>query len=214
MIRTALADDQPLMRGGVAMALESQPDIEVVWQADDGAQAIEANSRNPVDVIVMDVRMPVMDGIAATQRICESADSATRVLVLTTFDLDEHAFDALQAGASGFLLKDAPAEELIAAVRHVAAGDAVLAPTTTARLIQHFARPPDRRAPVDELDELSEREREITRLIARGLTNPEIAADLFLSEATVKTHVRSILRKLRARDRVQIVITAYEAGLV
>ncbi|MFV0533781.1 MAG: response regulator [Cumulibacter sp.] len=214
MIRTALVDDQPLMRGGVAMALESQPDIEVVWQADDGARAIEANSRNPVDVIVMDVRMPVMDGIAATQQICESANSATRVLVLTTFDLDAHAYDALQAGASGFLLKDAPAEELIAAVRHVAAGDAVLAPTTTARLIQHFARPPDRRTPVDQLDDLSEREREITRLIARGLTNPEIAADLFLSEATVKTHVRSILRKLRARDRVQIVITAYESGLV
>lgn len=217
MIRVALVDDQPLLRAGVAMALESQSDIEVVWQADDGRAAVESNARQPVDVIVMDVRMPVMDGIEATRQVC-AAQPSTRVLVLTTFDLDEHAMDALRAGASGFLLKDAPAEELIGAVRHVADGEAVLAPATTARLVQHFVDATARHAgssagAAAAVARLTDREREITVLIARGLTNPEIAAQLFLSETTVKTHVRAILRKLDARDRVQIVITAYESGL-
>lgn len=212
MIRVALVDDQVLLRGGVAMALRSQPDIEVVWEAGDGQEAVTANAQDPADVVVMDVRMPVMDGIAATQEICR-ASSHTRVLVLTTFDLDEHALGALRAGASGFLLKDTPAEELISAVRHVAAGEAVLAPATTARLLDHFvaAKP---RATTTAVEALSEREREVTTLIARGLTNPEIAAQLYLSETTVKTHVRAILRKLDARDRVQVVIAAYESGLV
>lgn len=213
MIRVALVDDQPLLRDGVAMALGSQPDLTVVWQADNGAEAVTANRRDPADLILMDVRMPVMDGIAATERICAQHPS-TRVLVLTTFDLDQHALDALRAGASGFLLKDAPAEELIAAVRHVAAGESVLAPATTARLLEHFVTAASVRTPNPLLDRLSERELEITRLVAQGRTNPEIAAELFVSEATVKTHMRSILRKLEARDRVQIVITAYEAGLV
>ncbi|WP_199849731.1 response regulator transcription factor [Blastococcus sp. Marseille-P5729] len=219
MIRVALVDDQPLLRSGVAMALGSQPDIEVVWQADDGRQAVETNARDAADIVVMDVRMPVMDGIAATEAICRDQPQS-RVLVLTTFDLDEHALDALRAGASGFLLKDAPAEELIAAVRHVASGEAVLAPATTARLVQHFVEGSARTASdqalqaVQAVGSLTGREREITRLIARGLTNPEIADELYLSETTVKTHVRAILRKLGARDRVQIVITAYEAGLV
>lgn len=212
MIRVALVDDQPLLRGGVAMALGSQLDIEVSWQAGDGAEAVAANRENPADLILMDVRMPVMDGIAATQRICADQPQ-TRVLVLTTFDLDEHALDALRAGASGFLLKDAPAEELIAAVRHVAAGESVLAPATTARLVGHFVNAVPR-GDSRTLERLSERELEITRLIAQGLTNPEIADVLYLSEATVKTHVRAILRKLDARDRVQVVITAYESGLV
>lgn len=224
MIRVALVDDQPLLRSGVAMALGSQSDIEVAWQADDGQQAVALNAQQPVDVVVMDVRMPVMDGITATERIC-SAQPETRVLVLTTFDLDEHAMDALRAGASGFLLKDAPAEELISAVRHVASGDAVLAPATTARLVQHFVDAAPKPASEGSASEgsasasarfasLTDREREVTRLIARGLTNPEIAAELFLSETTIKTHVRAILRKLGARDRIQIVITAHESGLV
>lgn len=212
MIRVALVDDQPLLRGGVAMALGSQADIEVAWQCDNGAQAVESNRGDPADLILMDVRMPVMDGITATRQIC-AEQPQTRVLVLTTFDLDEHALDALRAGASGFLLKDAPAEELITAVRHVAAGESVLAPATTARLVEHFVNASPR-AGNRLLERLSDREREITRLIARGRTNPEIASELYLSEATVKTHVRSILRKLDARDRVQVVITAYESGLV
>lgn len=224
MIRVALVDDQPLLRSGVAMALGSQSDIEVAWQADDGQQAVALNAQQPVDVVVMDVRMPVMDGITATERIC-GAQPETRVLVLTTFDLDEHAMDALRAGASGFLLKDAPAEELISAVRHVASGDAVLAPATTARLVQHFVDAAPKPASEGSASEgsasasarfasLTDREREVTRLIARGLTNPEIAAELFLSETTIKTHVRAILRKLGARDRIQIVIAAHESGLV
>ncbi|WP_153504009.1 response regulator [Cumulibacter manganitolerans] len=211
MIRVALVDDQPLLRSGVAMALGSQADLEVAWQADDGAQALEHQRCDPVDVVVMDVRMPVLDGIAATERIC-AGWPGTRVLVLTTFDLDEHALAALRAGASGFLLKDAPAEQLITAVRHVAAGDAVLAPAMTARLLRQFVAAAPRTGTA-ALASLTAREREITRLIAQGLTNPEIAASLYLSLTTVKTHVRAILRKLRARDRVQIVIAAYEGGL-
>jgi DNA-binding NarL/FixJ family response regulator len=211
-IRVLIADDQALMRTGFQMILDVQPDIEVVGQAIDGTDAIRHYERLTPDVVVMDVRMPSMDGIDATRRLT-ALDPPARVLILTTFDLDEYVYEALRAGASGFLLKDRPPEELVAAVRVIAAGEALLAPSVTRRLIEEFAK----RAPTasrDELAELTDREREVLVLMARGLSNREIAGSLFVAETTVKTHVGRILGKLRLRDRAQAVVLAYESGLV
>jgi DNA-binding NarL/FixJ family response regulator len=209
-----LVDDQELVRSGFAMLLGAQDDIEVVGEAGDGAAAIDQAAALHPDVVLMDIRMPVMDGIEATRRIT-ALDPAPRVLVLTTFDLDEHVYAALQAGASGFLLKDAPAAELVRGVRVVAAGDALLAPSVTRRLIEELApaggaahaKPPG-------LDDLTAKEREALEHMARGLSNAEIAAAMFVAEATVKTHVGHVLSKLGVRDRVQAVVLAYEAGVV
>ncbi|MER2136102.1 MAG: response regulator transcription factor [Arthrobacter sp.] len=224
-IRVALVDDQQLVRGGFKMLINSQPDLTVVAEAGNGADAVRELSRVPADVVLMDVRMPGMDGIEATARILEhaagsgSGEAEVKVVVLTTFDLDEYALSAIRAGASGFLLKDAPPEELLEAIRTVYRGDAVIAPSTTRRLLDHVA--PMLREPTPEVsrhaasvETLTPREREVFALIARGLSNPEIAAKLFLSEATVKTHVGHILAKLGARDRVQAVVIAYETGIV
>jgi DNA-binding NarL/FixJ family response regulator len=213
-IRVLVVDDQALVRAGFVKLLEPERDLRVVGEAGDGSEAVEAAARTRPHVILMDIRMPRLDGIEATRRI-RAQPAATRVLILTTYDLDEYVFDALKAGASGFLLKDAPADQLLAGIRVVAAGDALLAPQVTKRLIEEFASrptpPPD--GPV-ELAELTTREREILTLIARGLTNSEIANHLVLGESTVKTHVGNILSKLRLRDRVQAVVLAYETGLV
>ena len=213
MIRVLIADDQALMRGGFRMILDAQDDIEVVGEAIDGRDAVEQYRRTAPDVVVMDVRMPAMDGIEATRRLT-AADPPARVLILTTFDLDEYVYEALRAGASGFLLKDRPPEELVAAVRVVAAGEALIAPSVTRRLIEEFARRPQRPAAPDGLDELTEREREVLVLMARGRSNAEIATGLFVAETTVKTHVGHVLAKLRLRDRAQAVVVAYESGLV
>ena len=213
-IRVLVVDDQALVRAGFVKLLEPEPDLRVVGEAGDGSEAVEAAARARPDVILMDIRMPRLDGIEATRRI-RAQPLAPRVLVLTTYDLDEYVFEALKAGASGFLLKDAPADQLLAGIRVVAAGDALLAPQVTKRLIEEFASrptpPPD--GPV-ELAELTAREREILTLIARGLTNSEIAGGLVLGESTVKTHVGNILSKLGLRDRVQAVVLAYETELV
>jgi DNA-binding NarL/FixJ family response regulator len=211
-IRVLIADDQALMRTGFRMILDAQDDIEVVGEAIDGADAIRRFEALSPDVVVMDVRMPTMDGIEATRRLAALGRPA-RVLILTTFDLDDYVYEALRAGASGFLLKDRPSEELVAAVRVIAAGEALLAPSVTRRLIEEFAR----RAPTTtrtELDELTDREREVLVLMARGLSNAEIARTLFVAETTVKTHVGRVLRKLGLRDRAQAVVLAYESGLV
>jgi DNA-binding NarL/FixJ family response regulator len=209
-----LADDQGLVRGGFRMILEAQEDIEVVGEADDGHAAIEAARTLRPDVVLMDVRMPVLDGIAATRTIV-AEQFAGHVLVLTTFDEDRTVWDAMSAGASGFLLKTVPPAQLIEAVRTVAAGDALLAPTVTRRLIEEFVRrPPPGETSPERLSVLTERELEVMTLIARGRANAEIAAELFLSGATVKTHVNRILSKLDVRDRVQVVVLAYETGLV
>ncbi|GAB2732806.1 response regulator [Kitasatospora kifunensis] len=221
-IRVMLVDDQELLRTGFRMVLQSQQDIEIAAEAGDGAQAVEVAAVSQVDVILMDVRMPRMDGVQATRRICLEPDGtpragAPKVLILTTFDLDEYAFAALKAGASGFLLKDVPPTELVTAIRAVHAGDAVVAPTTTRRMIDRFAEVLPVPQPVSgppALTPLTEREREVFLLVAQGLSNGEIAAELVLSEATVKTHVGRILGKLGLRDRVQAVVLAYEAGLV
>ncbi|MEV4539773.1 response regulator transcription factor [Asanoa sp. NPDC049518] len=212
-IRVLVADDQELVRGGFALILDAQPDITVVGEAADGAQAIVAAERLRPDVVLMDVRMPHVDGIAATAQICAASD--TRVLVLTTFDLDEYVYDALRAGASGFLLKDMRRDDLVNAVRVVAGGEALLAPTVTRRLIADVVsraaapRPSDTR-----LSALTVRETETLKAVARGLSNAEIAAELYVTEHTVKTHVSNLLTKLGLRDRVQAVVLAYEAGLV
>ncbi len=211
-VRVLIADDQALMRTGFRMILDAQDDIEVVGEAIDGADAIRRFEALSPDVVVMDVRMPTMDGIEATRRL-SALERPTRVLILTTFDLDEYVYEALRAGASGFLLKDRPPEELVAAVRVIASGEALLAPSVTRRLIEEFAR----RAPAvkpTELDELTEREREVLVLMARSLSNAEIARALFVAETTVKTHVGRVLHKLRLRDRAQAVVLAYESGLV
>ncbi|MFE7560360.1 response regulator [Kitasatospora sp. NPDC057500] len=222
-IRVMLVDDQELLRTGFRMILQSQGDIEIAAEAGDGAQALEKLRHTAVDVILMDVRMPRLDGVQATRRICLAEDGAPlpdapHVLILTTFDLDEYAFAALKAGASGFLLKDVPPTELVAAIRAVHGGDAVVAPTTTRRMIDRFAEvlPTPQSGPgrADTLGPLTEREREVFLLVAQGLSNGEIAARLVLSEATVKTHVGRILAKLSLRDRVQAVVLAYEAGLI
>ncbi len=216
-ISVLLADDQPLLRMGFRMILEAQADMTVAGEAADGAEAIERAAALEPDVVLMDVRMPGTDGIEATRRIV-AAGSAARVLILTTFDLDEYAFSALRAGASGFLLKDAPPGDLLSGIRAVAGGDAVVAPSLTRRLLDAYAhRLPDDRVPesrAERLDPLTEREREVLLALARGLSNAEIAERLVVSEATVKTHVGRILTKLGLRDRVQAVILAYETGLV
>ena len=214
MIRVLIADDQALVRGGFRMILEAQKDIEVVGEASDGREALAQARELDPDVVLMDIRMPELDGLEATRRIV-SGNGSTRVLMLTTFDLDEYVYEAMKAGASGFLLKDVRPEQLAEAVRVVAAGDSLLAPAITQRLIAEFVRrpPPGSGAPT-ELSELTERELEVLKLIARGLSNGEIASTLFVSEATVKTHVTHVLTKLKLRDRVQAVVLAYESGLV
>lgn len=215
MIRVMLVDDQAMVRAGFRMIVETEDDITVVGEAADGRAAVELAERCSPDVVLMDVRMPHMDGIEATAIITARAD-APRVLMLTTFDLDDHVYSALRAGASGFLLKDAPAEQLIDAVRVVARGDGLLAPSVTRLLIEEVARRPqiDPAASVPGFGDLTERELDVMRLVARGLSNGEIAEALYLGEATVKTHVGRILSKLALRDRVQVVVVAYESGLV
>jgi DNA-binding NarL/FixJ family response regulator len=212
-IRVMVVDDQSLMRTGFRMILDAETDLEVVGEAVDGADAVDQHARLGPDVVVMDVRMPNMDGIEATRRLT-AANSPARVLILTTFDLDEYVYDAIRAGASGFMLKDRPAEELVAAVRVVAAGEALLAPSVTRRLIEEFAARPTVPATPQGLDELTERERDVLVLMARGHSNAEIAQELFVAETTVKTHVGHVLQKLRLRDRAQAVVAAYESGLV
>ena len=212
-IRVLVADDQALMRGGFRMILDAEDDIEVVGEAIDGEDAIRWFATTRPDVVVMDVRMPTMDGIEATRRLT-AGDPPARILILTTFDLDEYVCQALRAGASGFLLKDRPPQELVAAVRVVAAGDALLAPSVTRRLVEEFARRPDPPPPPAALDELTDREREVLVCMARGLSNQEIARELFVAETTVKTHVGRILTKLGLRDRVQAVVLAYETGMI
>jgi DNA-binding NarL/FixJ family response regulator len=214
LVRVLLADDQALVRTGFRMILKAEPDMEVVGEAADGAQAVDSACRVRPDVAVMDVRMPHMDGLEATRRILAVPEAPARVLMLTTFDLDEYIYDALRAGASGFLLKDGPAEQLVAAIRTVADGGALLAPTVTRRLIEEFARRPAEAAPPAALAELTARERGVLVLLARGLSNAEVAAELMLGEATIKTHVARILSKLGLRDRTQAVVYAYESGLV
>ena len=214
MIRVLIADDQALVRGGFRLILEAQKDIEVVGEAQDGKDALAKAHELRPDVVLMDIRMPKMDGLEATRRLL-SGNGDSRVLVLTTLDADEYVYEAMKAGASGFLLKDVRPEQFADAVRVVASGDALLAPTITRRLIEDFVRrPPPGSGPPAELAELSDRELEVLKLIAQGLSNAEIAAALFLSEATIKTHVTHILTKLRLRDRVQAVVLSYECGLV
>jgi len=214
VIRVLLADDQALVRSGFQMILSSQQEIEVVGEAEDGRQAIDLTYRLMPDVVLMDVRMPVLDGIQATRRLVELGTTA-RILILTTFDLDEYVYAAIRSGASGFLLKDVRPSQLVDAIRVVAEGEALLAPAVTKRLLERFAATlptPEERAPA--IATLTERERDVLELVAIGLSNAEIAARLFLGETTVKTHVSSMLRKLELRDRVQAVVLAYEAGLV
>jgi DNA-binding NarL/FixJ family response regulator len=214
-IRVALADDQALVRDGFRMILEAQEDMEVVAEAGDGRECLDVVKRTLPHIVLMDVRMPVMDGIEANRRIIASGID-TRILILTTFDLDEYVYDALQAGASGFLLKNVGARQLVDGVRAVAGGDALLAPPITKRLLEHFlaASPSAGADAAEAVASLSERERELLRLLASGMSNSELAAHLFLSEPTIKTHLTSIFRKLGVRDRVQAVISAYDARLV
>jgi DNA-binding NarL/FixJ family response regulator len=214
MIRVLVVDDQALVRGGFRSILETQPDIDVVGEAEDGQDAVEQCATALPDVVLMDIRMPRLDGLAATATIV-AAPSPPKVLILTTFDLDEYVYQALRAGASGFLLKSAPPRELADAIRTIASGDALLSPSITRRLIEDYVtRPRQQLSPGVEFDRLTPREAEVLRLIARGFSNAEIAARLHLSEPTVKTHVTRMLAKLNVRDRVQAVVLAYESGLV
>jgi DNA-binding NarL/FixJ family response regulator len=214
VIRVVVADDQALVRSGFRMILDSQRDIEVVAEAGDGREALERTRELEPDVVLMDIRMPELDGLEATRRLLRG-DGATRVLILTTFDADEYVYEAMKSGASGFLLKDVRPEQLAEAVRVVAAGESLLAPTITRRLIEQFVRrPPPGSARPPQLEELTDRELDVLMLVARGLSNAEIAQELVLTEATVKTHVTHILTKLGLRDRVQAVVLAYESGLV
>jgi DNA-binding NarL/FixJ family response regulator len=210
-----IVDDQALVRAGFRMILEAEADIEVVGEAADGREAVEEARRLRPDVVLMDVRMPDIDGIEATRRLLGEGDD-TKVVMLTTFDMDEYVYDALRAGASGFLLKDVPPEQLVSGIRAVASGDALLAPSVTRRVIEEFVRHPPAtvRTLPPELGELTARELEVLKLIARGLSNAEIATELFVSETTVKTHVARVLMKLHLRDRVQGVVLAYESGLI
>ena len=214
-VRVLLVDDQALIRAGFRMILDAEEDIEVVGECADGTQAVDSVRRLSPDVVLMDIRMPEMDGIEATRLIAGGDGEGPKVLMLTTFDLDEYVYDALRAGASGFLLKDVPAEQLVEGIRVVAEGDALLAPSVTRRLIHEFSRGAvsQQRAPA-EMEELTPRELEVFKLIARGMSNSEIAAELVVSETTVKTHVARVLMKLGVRDRVQAVVLAYEAGVV
>jgi len=215
-IRVALVDDQALVRAGFSMLLSAQDDMVVVGEAADGAEAVELLARVPADVVLMDIRMPRMDGVEATRRLLAAPEGAPRILVLTTFDLDEYVFAALGAGASGFLLKDARPEELLSAIRSVAAGDAVVAPSATRRLLEHVSHtlPSGPAEPAPRLDNLTVREQEVLVEVAGGLTNAEIAATLFMAESTVKTHIGSLLAKLECRDRVGLVLVAFKSGLV
>jgi DNA-binding NarL/FixJ family response regulator len=214
-IRVLVVDDQDMVRAGFAMILDAQDDIEVVGEAEDGERAIVEAARLTPDVVVMDIQMPSLDGIAATRAVLARARPAPRVLVVTTFDIDEYVYEAIRAGASGFLLKNAPPEDLVRAVRVIAAGDALLSPRVTARLIEAFARQPAvPPAPPASLDELTPREHEVLALVARGLSNAEIADRLVVSRGTVKTHVERILMKLDLRDRIQAVVLAYETGII
>ena len=210
-IRVLVADDQSMVRAGFRMLLSGEPDIEVIAEAQNGLEAVGKAARLRPTVVLMDIRMPELDGLEATRRII-AADAAARVLILTTFDLDEYVFQALAAGASGFVLKDDPPEQLIAAIRTVAGGDALLSPAVTKRVIKQFVRI-GHAAPPKAFDELTAREREVFRLITTGLSNAEIGRDLFISETTVKTHVTRVLQKLDLRDRVQAVVLAHETGL-
>jgi DNA-binding NarL/FixJ family response regulator/class 3 adenylate cyclase len=216
VVRVLIADDQVLVRTGFRMILEAEPDLEVVGEASDGREAVDQARRLAPDVVLMDVRMPEVDGIEATRQLLDGDNTPTKVVMLTTFDMDEYVYEALRAGASGFLLKDVPPEQLIAGIRAVASGDALLAPSVTRRVIEEFVRrPPDSaRTPPPKLAELTARELEVLKLIARGLSNGEIAKELFVSVTTVKTHVAHVLMKLQLRDRVQAVVLAYESGLV
>jgi DNA-binding NarL/FixJ family response regulator len=215
MIRVLLCDDQALVRSGFRMILDAREDLEVVGEAEDGLQAIALARKLDPDVILMDVRMPELDGVEATRRLV-AGGSRARILILTTFDLDEYVYEAIRAGASGFLLKDVQPSQLVDAIRVVAAGEALLAPTVTRRLLDRFADTlqADDGTPPPSLDSLTEREREVLKLLASGLSNAELAERLFLSETTVKSHISSVLRKRDLRDRVQAVVLAYEAGLV
>jgi DNA-binding NarL/FixJ family response regulator len=211
-IHVLVADDQSMVRAGFRMLLSGEEDIEVVAEAQNGVEAIEKAARFHPTVVLMDIRMPELDGLEATRRIL-AADPDARVLILTTFDLDEYVYEALSAGASGFVLKDDPPEQLIAAIRTVAGGDGLLSPAITKRVIKEFVRAP-RATPPSSFDELTTREREVFHLIAQGLSNAEIGQELFISDTTVKTHVTRVLQKLGLRDRVQAVVLAYQAGLV
>jgi len=215
-LRVVIADDQALVRAGFRMILSADQALEVVGEAPDGATAVAVVRELAPDVVLMDVRMPVLDGLEATRQIMDSVAAAPRVIMLTTFDIDEYVYTALRAGASGFLLKDVTPEQLVASVKLVAAGDALLAPTITRRLVERFASPPPSVVPrvMPEVEGLTPREREVLVLLARGLSNAELAEQLVVSEATVKTHVARILGKLGLRDRVQAVVLAYETGLV
>jgi DNA-binding NarL/FixJ family response regulator len=211
-IRVLVADDQSMVRAGFRMLLGGEPDIEVVAEAGNGLEAVEKAARFQPTVILMDIRMPELDGLEAARRIL-AADDTARILILTTFDLDEYVYEALRLGASGFVLKDEPPEQLLAAIRTVAGGEALLSPAVTKRVIEQFTRLPQRAAPPG-LEELTERELDVFRLIARGLSNAEIGQELFISDTTVKTHITHILQKLQLRDRVQAVVLAYQCGLV
>jgi DNA-binding NarL/FixJ family response regulator len=215
MTTVLIADDQTLVRGGMRMILEVHPDIEVIAEAADGREAVEAARLRRPDVVLMDIRMPNLDGIGATRQILKRGPGAPRILILTTFDLDEYVYDAMKAGASGFLLKNAPPEQLVESVRAVSRGEALLAPDITRRLIEHYVSAPRRGAELPpRLRDLTERELDVLMLLARGSSNAEIAATLFISEGTVKTHVSRVLSKLDLRDRVQVVVLAYETGIV
>ena len=216
MIRVLVADAQALVRGSFCLLVDTAPDLQVIGEAATGAEAVQIATREKPDVLLMDIRMPVMDGIEATQRITQSGQTAgVRVLILTTFDLDDYVYGALRAGASGFLLKDTPPADLLTAIRVIAAGDALLAPAVTRRLIAEFTRRPQPgQHPVTALDGVTDREREVLTLIGRGLSNAEIAQALHITMATTKTHVSRLLAKLGARDRAQLVIAAYETGLI
>lgn len=216
-LRVLIVDDQALVRAGFVMILSTENDIEVVGEAATGVEALAVAGATKPDVVLMDIRMPEMDGITATRRLCENrpaGPTCPRVIILTTFDLDDYVYDALRAGASGFLLKDTPPDDLANAIRVVAAGDALLSPSITRKLVGEFAKTPSSPRPHDGIGDLTEREEDVLRQLARGLSNNEIAEALYVSETTVKTHVSHILSKLELRDRVQAVVVAYESGLV
>lgn len=213
-IRILLADDQAMVRAGLRMILEAESDIQVIGEAEDGLRAITLVHNLKPDVVLMDIQMPVMNGLEATRRIVKETEGASRVLILTTFERDDYIFEALRSGASGFILKNAPPEDLVTAVRVIAEGNGLLAPSITRRIISEFAKRPVRPPVKNEVEHLTEREIEVLKLIARGKTNAEIASELVVSEATVKTHVSNLLTKLGLRDRVQAVVYAYESGLI